>query len=1689
MQKITAQGEVRDISIWQKTHDDTLLPATYRLYLTATPRVYGPKAKERLQKTKKEKNLDEDLMLFSMDDEGLFGSEIYRLDFANAIEQGLLSDFRVIISYVSEEFAAKYLATLTKEQNNSNLNIIDAGKMVAFANAINKRHLTYVDEQGRFEACSDDGKPMKRAVVFHSSIRDSKFTTKCFAQGLISRSIDFTHIDGKDNAYEKASKLSWLKESSENTRVLSNAKCLTEGIDVPNLDAVCFFSKRDSVVDVVQAVGRAIRKADSKKYGYIILPLVLTEQEIAEYDKTLKGDKFKIVWQVLIALRSHDERLIDEARVNEILQLEREFEEKEVPEATLFTIDDLFKEMKNAVPKNLGDLQYWENYASKVGDIMQALIRRIQALLDSSPAIQKLFSTFCKALQGNLNASFDESEAIALVAQHIITKPIFECIFPSLDFTTFDKVSAELEKLHTKLLEQGLNAETKTLEKFYTSVRQSAEYAKSDKSKQSLIKNLYDTLFKQAFKKTQEKLGIVYTPIEGVDFIIHSTQYLLQKHFGKSLGDRHIHIADPFVGTGTFITRLIQSGYLDSNLESKFAKELWANEITLLGYYIAQINIATTYHERLTKLNGDSAGDSALGNHSADFGDLEATADPKSSSAPKSPKNYESPTANLRILEEEKQAGRENTPTLESQGGDTTLESTFDNAPSPSLRGGGKATNEAIHKSTQVDSSLNAESVKTPQAAGFCDDFVGCQGGGEGIYLSGNEQALAADSRKSAQKPTPEIKLFDNLLFTDTFNTYAPDSKGFIGSKDGTQTTIDSLPYLEKNYAKIQEFKNTEFKIFMSNPPYSAGQKSANDDNANEKSPHIDKRISETYRAKSLATSTKNTSFDSFKRALRFMSDRIGESGGIIGLVVNGSFLDSNSDDGLRACLADEFDYIYIFNLRGNARTAGDARQKEGGGFFDSGSRTPVAICFFVKLDSSQATSSLRGDEIAEAIHKETAQSSSRALPEQSVAIHKSTQVDSSAKMDCHALPSDKARNDDKTSPLSHCETSAGSRGNPNSDNAQNPNDSQAEAKVDFSTAQNVAKQLGGRIFDEKAGLCSGEQGDKTGASIDAVSYKLPAFSQKANAKSAQKAKIYYYDIGDYLDRQTKLNIIQDFKSIESMEAQGRFTLITPNKDYDWINQRDYSFMAFTPMGSTGQKLKPLAINAKGELELEIFELFSQGVVTGKDNWSFNFSKENLAKNIALCIDTYNTEREALATNPAHKLCNDLSKVTWGGSLDKRVRANRELVFDESRIRICSYRPFTKEFLYFDNGYNHSHCQMDKIYPFGNKGEAIACINGDFENVAIQVLGVGATHQFSALASNGIVDLEHISKGHCFPLYYYERVESSAENGQMTMDYDLAESMDCHATATALARNDNKTDTLSPSSRADEIGVAIHKNTQMDSSMDCHATATALARNDDKKVDSSRAYYRRKDAIRDEALAFFQKAYNDSTITKEAMFYYIYAILNHKDYIAKYKDNLSKMLPRIPLMQDFWGFVASGRALAQLHLEYESFCDVESMSVACGAFACLKADSKSMGRNASGLFGPSVREKAAIDMKALDEESFKIHKISFESKIVRDCIVCNDTIAIVNIPPAAHTYKVNGKSAIEWILDRYKISTDKASGIVNDPNLYESTSGALKGLKGGRYVCALLLSVIEMSVRTSKILESMPEYKLLESST
>src|SRR5690606_12927190 len=135
--------------------------------------------------------------------------------------------------------------------------------------------------------------------------------------------------------------------------------------------------------------------------------------------------------------------------------------------------------------------------------------------------------------------------------------------------------------------------------------------------------------------------------------------------------------------------------------------------------------------------------------------------------------------------------------------------------------------------------------------------------------------------------------------------------------------------------------------VIVGNPPYSAGQSSANDNNANVAYPALDERIRTTYAARSDATN-KNALYDSYIRAIRWASDRVGDSG-VIGFVTNAGFVEANTADGLRQCLAEEFSSIYVFHLRGNARTSGEVRRKEKDNVFGSGSRAPIAISLLVK--------------------------------------------------------------------------------------------------------------------------------------------------------------------------------------------------------------------------------------------------------------------------------------------------------------------------------------------------------------------------------------------------------------------------------------------------------------------------------------------------------------------------------------------------------------------------------------------------------------------------------------------------------------------------------------------------------------------------------------------------------------------
>lgn len=597
-----------------RIHDDAYVQGSKRLYMTATPRVYGEAVKAKAQ--------DADALLASMDDETLYGPEFHRLMFGEAVAQGLLSDYRVVVLTVSEAIVAEKMAEAT---NPLDLPLDEVARIIGCYNGLAK-NARDVDD---FAA---DPVPMKRAVAFAKSIAASKsFTTSAaeVVNDLLlteddadSPRLDVHHVDGTQNVLKRNAELGWLKAPGRpgTVRVLSNARCLSEGVDVPALDAVLFLSPRNSVVDVVQSVGRVMRRSEGKTYGYIIIPVAIPDY--ADPVTALNDNqRFKTVWQVLQALRSHDERfsaMINKIELNKKLggtviftdgggpsddsDSDRDVAADAPPtQQRTFNLGELPEWGETILAKlvaKVGQKTYWEDWAKDVADIVRRFQTRLAALVEKgTPQQRSEFTEFVKGLRTVINPSVTDAAAIEMLAQHMVTKPVFDALFEGYSFSNSNPVSQVMEKMLATLEGANFDSETESLDKFYTSVRQRVEGIETAAGKQQIIKELYDKFFQGAFSVTADKLGIVYTPVEIVDYMIHAVERVLKASLGASLGDKGVHILDPFTGTGTFITRLLGSGLISAeNREHKFRYELHANEIVLLAYYIAAVNIEETFH-------------------------------------------------------------------------------------------------------------------------------------------------------------------------------------------------------------------------------------------------------------------------------------------------------------------------------------------------------------------------------------------------------------------------------------------------------------------------------------------------------------------------------------------------------------------------------------------------------------------------------------------------------------------------------------------------------------------------------------------------------------------------------------------------------------------------------------------------------------------------------------------------------------------------------------------------------------------------------------------------------------------------------------------------------------------------------------------------------------------------------------
>lgn len=1285
---VTLAGE--DESHFVKVHDPDYIKAHKRLYMTATPRIYGDNAKTKAQEATAE--------IASMDDTALFGEELHRLGFGEAVSKSLLADYKVLVLAVDESYVAKtFQKQLAKD---GEMNLDDATRITGCWNGLEKR----------FDAVKDapdlqgDAQPMRRAVAFSRRIKDSQQFVEQF-HSIVSAykeqhpeldvlDIEADHVDGSFDALKRNALLDWLKQDSpgNTARILSNARCLSEGVDVPALDAVMFLNPRNSVVDVVQSVGRVMRLAPGKRFGYIILPIGIPADKSPE--EALKdNEKYKVVWQVLQALRAHDDRF--NATINQIELNKTRPDNIQVigvgggsdddssvsgsdgdSKPKVRNVQGVFDfpqldEWKDAIyakmVKKCGDRAYWATWAGDIARIAEKHITRIKALVkDKNAPYAEDFQSFLAGLQENLNPAVTADEAVEMLAQHLITRPVFDALFSHYAFTEHNPVSQSMQQMLAKLDEQAVDKETETLDKFYASVRDRAAGLDNAEARQRVIIELYDEFFKNAFPRMAERLGIVYTPVEVVDFIIYSVQDILREEFDSSLGDRDVHIIDPFTGTGTFLVRLLQSGLIQkSDLLRKFREELHANEIVLLAYYIAAINIEETFH------------------------------------------------------------------------------------------------------------------------------------------------GLVSTDGKSA-KYAP----FDGIVLTDTFQLYEAKQGRFEGT-------------FPENSKRAKRQQQSPIRVVIANPPYSAQQQSENDNNRNINYPALDVRIRQTYANASNAKLLKNL-YDSYIRAIRWASDRIADKG-VVGFVTNGSFIDANNMDGLRACLANEFTTLYVFNLRGNQRTSGETSRQEGGKVFGSGSRAPIAITLLVKNPS-----------------------------------HKG------------------------------------------------------------------------------------------------------------------KAKIHYYDIGEYLSREEKLNIIRNFRSINGISKAKKWKYIKPNPEHDWINQRDLAFDAFLHL-----------VDKDGNNSPCIFSVSSLGISTNRDSWVYNFSKTTVLENMRRMIAFYQTqvveyqsaliEARSDETAVGQVIDLDPKKISWSAKLKKSVEQQKNIEHDTDRPQLGIYRPYNRQFLYLD----------DRLIDRPGKTH-IFKPNAKAENKLISMTGPAASKAYSALMVDVMPNLHFQDTGQCFPLYLYEKAD---DDGKLGFDTSV----------------------------------------------------------EGEVIDG----YRRRDAITDGMLKTFREAY-EKTVTKEDIFYYVYGILHSPEYRERFAADLKKMLPRIPLTKevaDFWSFSKAGRELADWHLNYET-----------------------------GEPWPVVEHVASFDFDQWD--TFKISKMNFArptseqkeagEKWDKTKIIYNSHVTISQIPLEAYDYVVNGKPAIEWIMERYQVTRDKASGIVNDPNEW------CKEHDNPRYIIDLIGRVTRVSIETMKIVNSLP---------
>ena len=604
---------------------DSDIPAEKRLFFTATPRVFADK--------KASEDLDDQPDSYDMADEKVYGKVLDSMSFSDAIKQGYLSDYEVLVVTGSREAFRDSLPiqdgmVVWKEKP---VAMDDLIRLVGAWDALSSPETEEASVDHPTGSVTDGH--LTSAICYLNKVADSSWVATEWqdindkieqVQGSTEPrlKLDVAHVEAKTSSDKRIEAINALRKSDEHGKcsVVTNVGVFSEGVNVPSLDAVIFLDSRSSAVDIAQQIGRVMRKTEGKDKGYVVLPIFVPDEE--DPDKWLESSDWKKLYRVVKALRSHDERMdeylkhpavMEEKGPITIRPLRRTGKHEEHSgskdgQQRLF-FEELKREVASKVVKFCGDTGTYPGWGKHAARVAANIATKLEELTASAEHKQHL-EDFTKRLQESVSKDITIDQAREMLAQHVVTIPIFDKMLGKAHFADKNLVSIAIREMLEKLRQNPQNPfpeEAVRLNRAYEAMGRAFEGAVSSVDRLDVLKSIYDGFFAEAMPGTVDELGIVYTPVEIVDFIVRSCAAICRQEFGRDIGSENVHVLDPFSGTGTFLARLLTGIDLEGNpfvpdedLERKYSEELHANELVLLAYYVAALTIEQARHDRLS---------------------------------------------------------------------------------------------------------------------------------------------------------------------------------------------------------------------------------------------------------------------------------------------------------------------------------------------------------------------------------------------------------------------------------------------------------------------------------------------------------------------------------------------------------------------------------------------------------------------------------------------------------------------------------------------------------------------------------------------------------------------------------------------------------------------------------------------------------------------------------------------------------------------------------------------------------------------------------------------------------------------------------------------------------------------------------------------------------------------------------